>query len=179
MEYLRRKCVCCRTLSPLSCYTGDLKTCILCLEKAKVKYIENRESILQRSKLYRDNNIEKEKERHRLYYFNNRELVQAIQRKYKYLEYYCPVCLYTVKFYRKNKHCKSVLHLNNLKYCDEQKQICILNSHLENNINHNAINEEVKKLVDEDIKNNLIQQSLLDAIRCFNIKIENAMNKIY
>ena len=54
-----------------------------------------------------------------------------------------------------------------------------LNSHLENNINHNTINEEVKKLVDEDIKNNLIQQSLLDAIRNFNIKIENAMNRIY
>ena len=53
----------------------------------------------------------------------------------------------------------------------------MLNSHLENNINHNAINEEVKQLVDEDIKNNLIQQSLLDDIRCFNIKLENAMNK--
>ena len=79
------------------------------------------------------------------------------------------MCLYTVKLYRRSKHCKSELHLNNLKYCDEQKQICILNSHLENNINHNAINEEVKKLVDEDIKNNLIQQYLLDAIRCFNI----------
>ena len=69
--------------------------------------------------------------------------------------------------------------MNNLKYCDEQKQICILNSHLENNIDHNAIDEEVKQLIDADIKNNLIQQSLLDAIRGFNIRIENAMNKIY
>ena len=51
MEYLRRKCVCCRNLSPLSCYTGDLKTCVSCLEKAKVKYIENRESILRRCKI--------------------------------------------------------------------------------------------------------------------------------
>ena len=89
------------------------------------------------------------------------------------------MCLYTVKLYRRSKHCKSALQLNNLKYCDEQKQICILNSHLENNINHNAINEEVKQLIDADINNNLIQQSLLDAIRCFNIKFENAMNKIY
>jgi hypothetical protein len=65
--------------------------------------------------------------------------------------------------------------LNNLKYCDEQKQICILNSHLENNIDHNNIDAEVKLLIDEDIKNNLVQQSLLDAIRNFIIKIENAM----
>ena len=69
--------------------------------------------------------------------------------------------------------------MNNLKYCDEQKQICILNSRLENNIDHNAIDEEVKQLIDADIKNNLIQQSLLDAIRCFNIELENIMNNIY
>jgi hypothetical protein len=65
--------------------------------------------------------------------------------------------------------------LNNLKYCDEQKQICILNSHFENNIDHNAIDAEVKLLVDADIKNHLIQQSVLDAIRNFNIHITNAM----
>ena len=179
MEFLRRKCVYCKALSPLNCYNGDLKTCVSCLEKAKVKYIENREIMIRRSKTYRDNNIEKEKERHRLYHFNNRELVKERRQEYKYLEYYCPVCLYTVKLYRKNKHCKSMLHLNNLKYCDEQKQICILNSHLENNIDHNAIDEEVKQLIDEDIKNNLIQQSLLDAIRHFNTRIENAMNRRY
>ena len=101
MEYLRRKCVCCRNLSPLSCYTGDLKTCVSCLEKAKVKYVENREIMLRRSKTYRDNKIEKEKERHRLYHFNNRELVKERRQEYKYLEYYWPVCLYAVKFYRK------------------------------------------------------------------------------
>ena len=61
MEYLRRKCVCCRNLSPLSCYTGELKTRVSCLEKAKVNYVENRESILRRCKIYKDNNIEKEK----------------------------------------------------------------------------------------------------------------------
>ena len=145
MEYLRRKCVCCRTLLSLSCYTGDLKTCVSCLEKAKVKYLDNREIILQRCKLYRDNNIEKEKERHRLYNFNNRALVKEKRQEYRYLEYYCPVCLYTVKFYRKNKHCNYVLHLTNLKYCDEQKQICSLNSRIEHNILHNDIDEEVKK----------------------------------
>ena len=58
MEYLRRKCVCCKNFSPLSCYTGDLKTCVSCLEKAKVKYTEHREIILRRCKLYRDNNTE-------------------------------------------------------------------------------------------------------------------------
>ena len=119
--------------------------------------------------------IEKEKERHRLYYFNTKELVNEKKRDYNYLHYYCPVCLYIVNLYRKHKHCKSVLHLNNLKYCDEQKQICILNARFENNINHNAIDEEVKQLVDEDIKNNLIQQSLLLDIRNSNMKIENAM----
>ena len=54
-----------------------------------------------------------------------------------------------------------------------------LNFYLEHNINHNVINEEVKQFIDEDLKNNLIQQSLLDAIRCFNIKIENAMHQTY
>jgi hypothetical protein len=77
--------------------------------------------------------------------------------------------------YRKIKHCTSNLHLNNLLYCDEQKQICILKSHIENNKLHNKIDDEVKLLVDEDIKNNIIQKSLLDAIRDFNIKIENAI----
>ena len=74
------------------------------------------------------------------------------------------------------KHCKSVLHINNLKYCDEQKQTCMLNFHLGNHINRNAIDEEVKLLVEADIQNNLIQQSLLDAIRCFNVRLENAMH---
>ena len=63
-----------------------------------------------------------------------------------------------------------------IKYCDEQKQICILKSRIEHNILHNDIDEEVKKLVDEDIENNIIQKSLLDAIRNFNMRIENAMN---
>ena len=44
---------------------------------------------------------------------------------------------------------------------------------------HTTINDEVKQLSDADIKKHIIQQYLLDAIRCFNIKIENAMNKIY
>jgi hypothetical protein len=133
--------------------------------------------VLRRCKKYRDNNAEKEKERHRLYYSNNKELIDEKKRVYNSIEYYCPVCLYNVKLYRTTRHCKSLLHLNNLKYCDEQKQICVLNSHIENTIDHNAIDAEVKLLIDENIKNNLIQQSLLDAIRNFNIKIENAMDK--
>ena len=51
--------------------------------------------------------------------------------------------LYIVKLCRTNKHCKSVLHLNNLKYCDEQKQICMLNSHLANHIIQNAIDSAI------------------------------------
>jgi hypothetical protein len=48
----------------------------------------------------------------------------------------------------------------------------MLNSRLENTKLHNKIDVEVKLLIDEDIKHNLIQQSLLGAIRHFNIKIE-------
>jgi hypothetical protein len=100
-------------------------------------------------------------------------------------------CVYILLNYiKKQQHCKSLIHINNLKSCDEpkqslalsskddeQKQICSLNSRLENNKLHNHIDAEVKLLIDEDIKNNLIQQSLLDAIRNFNIKIEDAMQK--
>jgi hypothetical protein len=106
-----------------------------------------------------------------------KRLYKKIKKVYNHLDYYCPVCLYNVKLYRRTKHCKSLLHLNNLKYCDAQKQICILNSRLENHKLHNKIDAEVKLIIDKDIKNNLIQQSLLDAIRNFNIKIENAMQK--
>ena len=51
------------------------------------------------------------------------------------------------------------------------------NPHIENHINHNAIDAEVKTLIEEDIEHNLIQQSLLDDIRGFNIKLENAMHR--
>ena len=99
--------------------------------------------------------------------------------EYQRLEYYCPLCLYTVKLYKKQQHCKSLTHANNLKYSQEQKAICILNSHLETNINHDDIDKQVKDIIDEDIRNNLIQQSVIDAIQNFNIKIQNAMNRIY
>ena len=79
--------------------------------------------------------------------------------------------MFYILLYIKSKNFKSVLHLNNLKYCDAQAQICSLNSRLEHNINHNAITGEVQTLVDEDINHNLIQQSLLDAIRCLNLKM--------
>jgi hypothetical protein len=174
----------------LSCFNGNYKTCIICLEKAREKYRDVPESVLRRCKKYRDNNVEKEKERHILYYCNTKEVIEEKKKVYYHLEYCCPVCLYNVKLCRRTKHCKSLLHLNNLKYCDEpkqslalsskddeQKQICVLNSHLENNKLHNNIDAEVKLLVDEDIKNNIIQQSLLDAIRKLNMKIENAMQK--
>ena len=87
--------------------------------------------------------------------------------------------VYILLNYIETTHCTSVVHLHNLKYCDAQNQICTLTSHLETNINHNDIDEEVEQLVDEDIINNLIQQYLLNDIRNFNVKIENAMKGKY
>jgi hypothetical protein len=66
MEYLRHKCVCCHKLYVLTCFNGNYKTCIICLEKAKDKYRNDPETALQCCKQCRDNNVEKEKERHRL-----------------------------------------------------------------------------------------------------------------
>ena len=84
--------------------------------------------------------------------------------EYTHLEYYCPLCLYTVKLNKQQQHCKSLIHANNFKYSQEQKQICILNSHLETNINHNDIDEQVRELIENDIQNNIIQQSVVDDI---------------
>jgi hypothetical protein len=51
--------------------------------------------------------------------------------------------LYTVNLYKtKQQHCKSLIHINNIKYCDEQN-IFIFNSHIGNHITHNEMNEEV------------------------------------
>ena len=179
METITRKCGKCRTILDLTNYRRENKTCNICSEKAKEHYANNRDIMVQQSRDYRLNNLEKERERHRLYAINHKEelkeKLKEKMREYKYLEYYCPVCLYTVKLYKKQQHCKSLIHINNLKYCDEQKQICILNSHTEHNVLHNNIDEEVKKIVDEDLKNNVMQQSL-DAIRNFNMQIENAMH---
>ena len=52
------------------------------------------------------------------------------------------------------------------------KKSRILNSRIKTTVEHNNIDEQVKRLVDEDIKNNIIQQSLLDAVRQFNIRVE-------
>lgn len=177
MENSNRACGSCKTVLTLFFYRKEHKTCNICLEKARINYANNRDVMLQRSKDYRLKNSEKEKERHRLYNSNHKEELKEKRREYQHLQYYCPVCLYIVKLYKKHQHCKSLIHVNNLKYCDEQKQICILNSRIEHNILHSNIDEEVKQLVDEDIKNNIIQQSLFDAIRNFNMKIENAMNE--
>ena len=53
----------------------------------------------------------------------------------------------------------------------------MLNSHLETNINHNDIDKQVKELIENDIQNHIIQQSVIDAIRNFNICIGNAMQE--
>ena len=87
------------------------------------------------------------------------------------------LCVSIVLKYIEHTHCKSVVHLTNLKYCDEQQQTCSLNSRLENHINHNDIDEQVKELIEHDVKHNLVQQSVIDAIRTCNIHIGNAMQE--
>ena len=67
METFKRKCPCCNKTMELSKYLGDHKTCIICLEKARERYQENRETILRQCMKYRDQNTDKEKERHTLY----------------------------------------------------------------------------------------------------------------
>ena len=168
METITRKCGRCHNKLELSHYTENMKLCDKCLIKSR-----------DNNKIYRENNKEKIAEYKKEYRQQHKEELKEKRRVYQYLEYYCPVCLYTVKLYKKQQHCKSLMHTSNLKYCDEQKQICILNSHTEHNVLHNNIDEEVKTIVDEDIKNNVMQQSVLDAIRNFNIQIENAMHGKY
>ena len=168
MEIITRKCGRCHNKLDLSCYIGGMKLCDNCLVISR-----------ERNTIDRESNTEKIAEYKKEYRQQHKEELKEKRREYQYMEYYCPVCLYTVKLYKKQQHCKSLIHINNLKYCDEQKQICILNSRIEHNILHNNIDEEVKKIVDEDIENNIIQKSLLDAIRNFNMKIENAMNEKY
>ena len=59
MEYLRRNCVCCRKLLQSYYTNGDLKTCIICLEKARETYRHNKEIMIIHGKTYKDNNVEK------------------------------------------------------------------------------------------------------------------------
>ena len=179
METITRKCAKCGKVSELTNYINENKTCVICAEKTKIKYAHNRDVMIQRSKDYRLNNLEKEKARKQKYDSIHKEELKEKRQEYQRIEYYCPLCLYTIKLYKKQQHCKSLIHVNNLKYSQEQKEICILNSHIETNINHDDIDKQVKEIIDEDIKNNIIQQSVIDAIQNFNIQIENAMNNIY
>ena len=63
METITRKCGRCGTVVDLTNYINETKTCIICSEKAKVNYAKNRDVMVQRSRDYRLNNLEKEKER--------------------------------------------------------------------------------------------------------------------
>ena len=102
METITRKCGRCRTILDLTNYRRENKTCNICLANAKENYANNRDVMVQRGKYYRLNNLEKEKERHRLYVSNHKEELKEKRREYQYIEYYCPVCLYTVKLYKNN-----------------------------------------------------------------------------
>ena len=176
MENITRKCSRCEKVHDATNYTNDNKTCNICTEKAKIYYTENRNVLMQRSKDYRLNNLEKEKERHKLYVSNHKEELKEKRLEYQRLEYYCPICLYTGKLYKKSQHCKTLKHLTNLQYSQEQKEICISNSQI--GINIDDINRQVKELIDEDIKKKIIDQSVIDAVRNFNICIGNAMHGI-
>ena len=101
METVKRKCPCCNNTMELDKYLGEHKTCIICLEKSKERYQEHRETILRQCKKYRDETIDKEEQRHKLYNLQNKEMITAKKRLYRYCEYYCPVCLYNIKLYRK------------------------------------------------------------------------------
>ena len=67
METITRKCGRCGTVLDLTNYINENKTCIICSEKAKVKYANTRDVMVQRSRDYKLNNLEKEKERNKLY----------------------------------------------------------------------------------------------------------------
>ena len=79
-----------------------IKLVLYVQKKAKVNYANNRNVMVQRSKDYRLNNLEKEKERVRLYHSNHKEQHKEYMREYQRIEYYCPLCLYTVKLYKNN-----------------------------------------------------------------------------
>jgi hypothetical protein len=53
----------------------------------------------------------------------------------------------------------------------------MFNSHIEHTINHNDINEDVILRIEDDSNHTIIQQSVRDAIRNFNISIQIAMQE--
>ena len=101
METITRKCGRCGTVSDLTNYRKKNQTCNICLEKAKDNYANNRDVMIQRNKDYRFNNLEKDKARVRLYHSTHKEQHKEYMQEYQRLEYYCPLCLYTVKLYKK------------------------------------------------------------------------------
>ena len=102
METITRKCGRCGQVLDLTNYRKDNQTCNICLEKAKVNYANNRDVMIQRCEDYRLNNLEKELERKRLYYSTHKAQHKEYMQEYQRLEYYCPLCLYTVKVYKNN-----------------------------------------------------------------------------
>jgi ribosomal protein S27AE len=122
METNSRKCIRCGKSLFLNSYKNEKTTCNICLEKGKENYINNREVKLQTYRDYRKNNLEKELERSKLYRREHVEELKVYRQKYQLLEHYCPICLYTVKLYKKRQHCKSLIHTTNIKLSEEQQQ---------------------------------------------------------
>ena len=67
MEVITRKCSSCKNILDLTNYRKETKTCNICLEKAKKYYADNRDVMVQRSRDYRLNRVEKEKDINKLY----------------------------------------------------------------------------------------------------------------
>jgi hypothetical protein len=61
METIARKCGRCKKPFDLTYYRKEHKNCNICLDKDKERHANNRDVMIQRSKDYRINNLEKEK----------------------------------------------------------------------------------------------------------------------
>jgi tryptophanase len=59
MENSNRKCGRCKTILNLTYYRKENHNCNICLAKDKDRYVNNRDVMVQRSRDYRLNNLEK------------------------------------------------------------------------------------------------------------------------
>jgi hypothetical protein len=59
MENSNRKCGRCKTILDLTYYRKENHNCNICLAKDKDRYVNNRDVMVQRSRDYRLNNLEK------------------------------------------------------------------------------------------------------------------------
>ena len=77
LETVKRKCPCCHKAMEFDNYEVEYQPCIICLEKARARYQEHRETISRQCNTYRDENVDKEQQRHKLYNLQTREMINA------------------------------------------------------------------------------------------------------